>query len=108
MDGSPRKRQQHVKEEQARLLAEHKDVVKAEAAALRRACADDDLKSVLDGADADAITAKTQALAQASMKLGEAMYAAQQSGDGAATQDGAADDVVDAEFEEVTDDGKKA
>ena len=42
------------------------------------------------------------------MKLGEAMYAAQQSGDGAAAPDGAADDVVDAEFEEVTDDGKKA
>ncbi len=50
MDGSPRKRQQHVKEEQARLLAEHKDVVKAEAAALRRACADDDLKAVLSHA----------------------------------------------------------
>jgi molecular chaperone DnaK len=88
-------------------LGEHGDKVgEAEKSAITSAI--DDLKSVLDGADADAITAKTQALAQASMKLGEAMYAAQQSGDGAATQDGAADDVVDAEFEEVTDDGKKA
>jgi molecular chaperone DnaK len=41
------------------------------------------------------------------MKLGEAMYAAQQAGDGAAAR-GGSDDVVDAEFEEVTDDGKKA
>jgi molecular chaperone DnaK len=88
-------------------LGEHGDKVgEAEKSAITSAI--DDLKSVLDGADADAITAKTQALAQASMKLGEAMYAAQQSGDGAAAQDGAADDVVDAEFEEVTDDGKKA
>ncbi|MCA6300038.1 MAG: molecular chaperone DnaK [Phenylobacterium sp.] len=88
-------------------LGEHGDKVgEAEKSAITSAI--DELKSVLDGADADAITAKTQALAQASMKLGEAMYAAQQSGDGAATQDGAADDVVDAEFEEVTDDGKKA
>jgi molecular chaperone DnaK len=88
-------------------LGEHGDKVgEAEKSAITSAI--DDLKSVLDGADADAITAKTQALAQASMKLGEAMYAAQQSGDGAADQGGAADDVVDAEFEEVTDDGKKA
>jgi molecular chaperone DnaK len=88
-------------------LGEHGDKVgEAEKSAITSAI--DELKAVLDGADADAITAKTQALAQASMKLGEAMYAAQQSGDGAATQDGAADDVVDAEFEEVTDDGKKA
>ena len=33
-----------------------------------------DLKEALKGDDADAITAKTNALAQASMKLGEAMY----------------------------------
>src|SRR3981189_240175 len=37
-----------------------------------------DLKEALKGDDADAITAKTNALAQASMKLGEAMYKQQQ------------------------------
>ena len=88
-------------------LSEHGDKVgEAEKSAITSAI--EDLRGVLDGGDADAISAKTQALAQASMKLGEAMYAAQQSGDGAAAPDGAADDVVDAEFEEVTDDGKKA
>ena len=88
-------------------LSEHGDKVgEAEKSAISSAI--EDLRGVLDGGDADAITAKTQTLAQASMKLGEAMYAAQQSGDGAAAPGGAADDVVDAEFEEVTDDGKKA
>jgi molecular chaperone DnaK len=87
-------------------LGEHGDKVgEAEKSAITSAI--EDLKSVLDGADADAITTKTQALAQASMKLGEAMYAAQQSGEGDATP-GGSDDVVDAEFEEVTEDGKKA
>ena len=37
-----------------------------------------DLRGVLDSEDAEAIKAKTEALAQASMKLGEAMYRAQQ------------------------------
>ena len=87
-------------------LGEHGDKVgEAEKSAITSAI--EDLKSVLDGGDADAISAKTQALAQASMKLGEAMYAAQQSGDGDAAP-GGSDDVVDAEFEEVTEDGKKA
>ena len=87
-------------------LGEHGDKVgEAERSAITSAI--EDLKSVLDGGDADAITAKTQALAQASMRLGEAMYAAQQSGEGDAAP-GGADDVVDAEFEEVTEDGKKA
>ncbi|MFM8820575.1 MAG: Hsp70 family protein, partial [Phenylobacterium sp.] len=87
-------------------LGEHGDKVgEAEKSAITSAI--EDLKSVLDGGDPDAISAKTQALAQASMKLGEAMYAAQQSGDGDAAP-GGSDDVVDAEFEEVTEDGKKA
>ena len=37
-----------------------------------------ELKDVKDGDDLEAITAKTEALSQASMKLGEAMYKAQQ------------------------------
>ena len=70
------------------------------------------LKAVLNGDDKDAIEAKTQALAEASGKLAEKMYAEQgagaQAGAGAGQQAGgkADDDVVDAEFEEV-DDGKK-
>src|ERR1700726_3302852 len=68
-----------------------------------------DLKEALKGDDADAITAKTNALAQASMKLGEAMYkqsAEQPAGDAGAGPDGKKEDVVDAEFTEVDDDKK--
>jgi molecular chaperone DnaK len=86
-------------------LAEHGDKVgQAEKDAITTAVAD--LKSALEGSDAEAISAKTQALAQASMKLGEAMYQAQQgqAGDGEAH---GSDDVVDAEFEEVSDDDHK-
>jgi molecular chaperone DnaK len=87
-------------------VAEHGDKVgEAEKSAITSAI--EDLKSVLEGEDADAISAKTQALAQASMKLGEAMYAAQQGGEGDSESSGP-DDVVDAEFEEVNEDGKKA
>ncbi|HEY0301722.1 MAG TPA: hypothetical protein VGC36_10330, partial [Rhizomicrobium sp.] len=65
--------------------------------------------------DAEDIKAKTQALATASMKLGEAMYKAQQAGAAAAdaAADGAGNDpkggenVVDAEFSEVDDNDKK-
>ncbi|MCK1650754.1 molecular chaperone DnaK [Bradyrhizobium sp. 149] len=61
-----------------------------------------DLKEALKGDDAEAIKAKTQTLAQASMKLGEAMYKQQAEAD--AKKDAAKDDVVDAEFTEVDDD----
>ena len=87
-------------------VAEHGDKVgEAEKSAITSAI--EDLKSVLDGDDAGAISAKTQILAQASMKLGEAMYAAQQGGEGD-SESSSPDDVVDAEFEEVNEDGKKA
>ncbi len=72
-----------------------------------------ELKSAMEGDDVEAIQAKTQALAQAAMKLGEAMYAASQAnaegGEGAA--EGGSEkneDVVDADFEEVDDDKKKS
>jgi molecular chaperone DnaK len=70
----------------------------------RRAIEDavSDLKEALKGDDAEAIKAKTNTLAQASMKLGEAMYKQQAESD--AAKDAAADDVVDAEFTEVDDD----
>jgi molecular chaperone DnaK len=66
-----------------------------------------DLKGELAGEDAEAIKAKTNTLAQAAMKLGEAMYAASQGGEdqGPSTQ---GEDVVDADFEEVKDDKKSA
>ena len=68
------------------------------------------LKDAIKSDDAEDIKAKTNALAQASMKLGEAMYKAQQAEGGAAPEGGEApktdDNVVDADFEEVDD--KKA
>jgi molecular chaperone DnaK len=65
------------------------------------------LKSALEGDDAEAITAKTNELAQAAMKLGEAMYQASQAAGGG--DDGAPknDDAVDVDFEEVDDDDRK-
>ncbi|MBR0737171.1 molecular chaperone DnaK [Bradyrhizobium liaoningense] len=82
-------------------LAEHGSKV---AESERRAIEDavSDLKEALKGDDAEAIKAKTQTLAQASMKLGEAMYKQQAEAD--AKKDAAKDDVVDAEFTEVDDD----
>jgi molecular chaperone DnaK len=70
-----------------------------------------DLREALKGDDAEAIKAKSNTLAQASMKLGEAMYAQAQKDEAApgapgAGASGAKDDVVDAEFTEVDDDKK--
>jgi molecular chaperone DnaK len=84
-----------------RALAEHGSKVEESE---RRAIEDavSDLKEALKGDDAEAIKAKTNTLAQASMKLGEAMYKQQAESD--AAKDAAKDDVVDAEFTEVDDD----
>ena len=65
--------------------------------ALRKTLANDD-------ADVEAINTDANALAQASMKLGEAMYQSQQSSgddDYESTSGGDEEDVVDADFEEV-------
>jgi len=67
-----------------------------------------ELKTALEGDDTEAIKTKLDALAQASMKLGEAMYQAAQAegetgGDGEGSSE-AGDDVLDADFEEVKDD----
>jgi molecular chaperone DnaK len=72
-----------------------------------------ELKTALEGEDTEAIEQKTQALTQAAMKLGEAIYKAQQAeAEAAAEGDAKAgnqdDDIVDADFEEVRDDDKKA
>ena len=91
-------------------LSEHGDKVGAEEkTAIENAIAN--LKEAVKGDDAEDIKAKTNTLAQASMKLGEAMYKAQQAagGENAAGDAGAPmdDNVVDADFEEVDDDKKK-
>ena len=88
-------------------MAEHGDKIGGpDKEAIETALAD--LKSALEGDDAEGIAAKTQTLIQASMKLGEAMYAAQQGGGAADDQpEASGDDVVDAEFEEVSDDDTK-
>jgi molecular chaperone DnaK len=78
-----------------------------------------DVKEAIEGGDPEVIKEKTTALAQASMKIGEALY--KQAGankDGARDQDDdqddgpverdELDDIMDAEFEEVKDDDKKA
>ncbi|MEQ8411953.1 MAG: molecular chaperone DnaK [Erythrobacter sp.] len=74
-----------------------------------------ELKTALEGDDADAINAKSEALSQLAMKMGQAIYeqeqaASAESGDAGAeaasdtsSQD---DDVVDAEFSEVDEDKK--
>ena len=104
-------------------LKEHGDKISAEEKkAIEDAIAD--LKTALEGTDQDEITRKIEILAQASMKLGEAMYKAAQESeaasggdDGASSADTASaeagdgsdasgDKVVDADFEEVDDDKK--
>jgi molecular chaperone DnaK len=90
-------------------LAEHGSKIgDAERSAIENAMAD--LKEALKGDDADAIQQKTNALAQASMKLGEAIYKQQQEAQGAQPGEGGEageakkqEDVVDAEFTEVDD-----
>jgi molecular chaperone DnaK len=65
------------------------------------------LKTALEGDNAETIKAKTNELAQASMKLGEAMYKAQQAGGAdAGAAEAPRDDVIDAEFKDVGDDKK--
>ena len=70
------------------------------------------LKTATEGDDAEDIKAKTNALAEASMKLGQAMYEASQAeaaeSDAAADAKAAGDDVVDADFEEIDEDDKKS
>ena len=87
----------------------------------RKAIEDDiaALRQTLEAEDTEAIREKTNALAQSSMKLGEAMYKAEAeasqegaadaaAGGDAAGGEAADDTVVDADFEEVDDDDKKS
>ena len=86
-------------------MSEHGDkIVGDDKTAIETALAE--LKSAVEGDDAPDIAAKTQTLAQASMKLGEAMYKAQ-AGEAEGGEAKPDDGVVDAEFEEV-DEGHKS
>jgi len=71
----------------------------------------EDAKAVKDGEDFDDISAKKEALNQASLKIGQAIYGQQQQaeGDAAAAEgdDKKDDDTVDADFKEKTDEEKK-
>ncbi len=93
-------------------LEEHGDKVSPEdKEAIDSAMAD--LKAALETDDGEEITAKSQALAEASMKMGQAIYEAQQSEEEAAAAadaeaHAAADEnVVDADFEEIDDEDEK-
>jgi molecular chaperone DnaK len=98
-------------------LGEHGDKISAEDKSAIEAALGE-LKSAKDGEDAAAIQQKTEKLLQAAMKLGEAMYKAEQekaaAQGGAAKPDAAAgapnkkdETVVDAQFEEVDEKKKK-
>ncbi len=94
-----------------RTLAEHGGKVSAaDRSTIEVAVAE--LKTALAGEDEEVIKAKSNTVAQASMKLGEAMYKQAEGGDatgsgGDGTSGGANEDVVDADFEEVDDDERK-
>jgi molecular chaperone DnaK len=96
-----------LKENSDKVGADDKTAIEAAMAAVKEAMAGDDVEK---------IKSSTQALMQASMKLGEAIYASgnQNAEDGDAGPEGGAtagkgeDNVVDAQFEEVKDDKKKS
>ena len=93
-------------------LAEHGDKISEEE---KKAIEESvqDLKTALEGEDQADVQVKTEALGQASMKLGEAMYKAGQEAEAARADDdvsasssgdsgaGGEDNVVDADFQEV-------
>jgi len=75
-----------------------------------------DVKEAVGTEDVERIKSATAALAQAAMKIGEAVYSAQQGAAGSESEGGAETDsgssgeenVVDADFEEVKDDKKRS
>jgi molecular chaperone DnaK len=93
-----------------KMLADYGDKIsEADKSAVETAVAE--LKTAAEGDDKDAITRKVEAVSQASMKLGEAMYqASQANAAGGGEPSGKSDsdeDVVDVDFEEVKDDDSK-
>ncbi len=85
-------------------LDEHGDAIDAETkSAVEAALAE--TKTALEGNDAEEINAKTAALTEVAMKMGQQVYEKEQANAGSEGGDGdaapAEDDVVDAEFSEV-------
>lgn len=108
-DGLIHQVEKNLKEHGDKLPAQEKGEAEAAIAAAR---------SAMEGSDAEALKQATERLSQSAMKLGEAMYKAQQA-DEAASQASSAqqpgggakaedDKVVDAEFEEVDEKKKKS
>ena len=103
-DGMIHNTEKSLKEAGDKLAAADKNAIDAAIA---------EAKAVLDSGDAAQIRAKTDALAQVSMKLGEAMYkptaeAGAEPGATAGAEAPKEEGVVDAEFSEVKDDKKGA
>lgn len=61
------------------------------------------VKTALEGTDPEAVKSASERLTQAAMKIGEAVYKAEQSSEGAAESKPADEGVVDADFEDVSD-----
>ena len=82
------------------LLKEHADkIAEADKTAVESAIAD--MKDALTREDIDELKSKMEALTNASMKLGDAMYKAQQEQQQSAEPNANKEDVVDADFKEV-------
>jgi molecular chaperone DnaK len=95
--------EKNLKEHGDKIPAADKEAIEKDVAELRKA---------VEGNDADIINEKVQTLTQSSMKLGEALYKAQQETTSAEPEAPAGDaakdaGVVDAEFEEVDENKKK-
>jgi molecular chaperone DnaK len=98
-----------------RQLAEHGDKID-ESLKSEIQAAIDETKQAVESGDVEAMQAKTSALSQVAMKLGQAIYEKEQANtagsgtgeaaDGAETAGGAEEEVVDAEFSEVDDENK--
>ena len=94
--------EKNLKENEAQIAAQDKGEAEAAIAAT---------KSALEGTDAEAVKQATERLSQVAMRIGEAMYKAQQAAGEQKPAEGAApgsEKVVDAEYEEVDEKKKKS
>jgi len=97
----------------AKSLEEHGDKVDEKTTAAIEE-ASEALREAAEGEDLEDIRAKTQTLTEAAMKLGEAIYAASENTEGSMPHEDdleprpVDDDVVDADFEDLGDDDRKA
>ena len=92
--------EQSLKEYGDKVSAEDKGEIEAAIAELRTVLDDED-------ASVETIQERTQALAEASMKLGQAMYESQQAEAANDDDTDSDDDVVDADFEEIDDEDQR-